>query len=364
MLIYIYLWYYNNYYLNDDKYKWLKQLAVLLLFLVQAVPHFSLNHIEHPTTQTYWLSILQTTNSKVFWLKLLDFNSTYTHIGSWTELPHFWTKWPTLSRGQFQLWWRHYGRDSVSNHQPHDYLLNRLFRRRSERTSKLRVTGLCAGNSPVIGEFPAQMASNAENVSIWWRHHVLEQHPLCGVAWMIDIGFQYKFHRFFCNTGNLSTSLVEVITWRRTEGRYFQDQWLFCNKDDLKMSPAKYRSFLLRPPCEHAYPSGKRKGCTHCLTITRYIYIERCRFDDLQYTQWRWNCQNENYLWIIECPNYNVAGPCVMTVIWRCLNTLRPRQNGRHFADDTFKHIFLNENVRISIKISLKFVPKGPTNDG
>ena len=47
-----------------------------------------------------------------------------------------------------------------------------LFRRRSKKTSKLRVTGLCAGNSPVAGEFPAQMASNAENVSIWWRHHV------------------------------------------------------------------------------------------------------------------------------------------------------------------------------------------------
>ena len=44
---------------------------------------------------------------------------------------------------------------------------NRLFRRRSTKTSKLRVTGHCAGNSPVIGEFPAQMASNAENVSIW-----------------------------------------------------------------------------------------------------------------------------------------------------------------------------------------------------
>ena len=43
-----------------------------------------------------------------------------------------------------------------------------------KETSKLRVTGLCAGNSPVTGEFPAQMASNAENVSIWWRHHVLE----------------------------------------------------------------------------------------------------------------------------------------------------------------------------------------------
>ena len=46
-----------------------------------------------------------------------------------------------------------------------------VFRRRSKKTSKLRVTGLCAGNSPGTGEFPAQMASNTENVSIWWRHH-------------------------------------------------------------------------------------------------------------------------------------------------------------------------------------------------
>ena len=36
---------------------------------------------------------------------------------------------------------------------------------------------------------------------------------------------------------------------------------------------------------------------------------------------------------------------------------MRPRQNGRHFAEDSFKRIFMNENVRISIKISLKFVP-------
>ena len=40
-----------------------------------------------------------------------------------------------------------------------------------KKTPKLRVTGLCEGNSPGTGEFPAQMASNAENVSIWWRHH-------------------------------------------------------------------------------------------------------------------------------------------------------------------------------------------------
>ena len=74
---------------------------------------------------------------------------------------------------QSSLRWRHNGRDCVSNHQPHECLLNRIFRRRSQITSKLRVTGLCAGNSPGTGEFSAQMASNAENVSIWWRHHVV-----------------------------------------------------------------------------------------------------------------------------------------------------------------------------------------------
>ena len=68
---------------------------------------------------------------------------------------------------------RHNERDGLSDYQPHDCLLSRLFRRRSEKTSKLRVTGLCAGNSPVTGEFPAQMASNAENVTIWWRHHAI-----------------------------------------------------------------------------------------------------------------------------------------------------------------------------------------------
>ena len=46
------------------------------------------------------------------------------------------------------LHWRHNDHDGVSNHQPHHCLLNRLFRRRSRKTPKLRVTGLCVGNSP------------------------------------------------------------------------------------------------------------------------------------------------------------------------------------------------------------------------
>ena len=49
---------------------------------------------------------------------------------------------------------------------------------------------------------------------------------------------------------------------------------------------------------------------------------------------------------------------CMMSV-----NTLRPRQHGRHFADDAFNRIFVNENIRISIKFSLKFVPKVPIHN-
>ena len=77
------------------------------------------------------------------------------------------------------LRWRHNGHDGVSNHQPHYCLLNRLFRRISKKTSKPGVTGLCVGNSPETGEFPAQMASNAENVSIWWRHHDISHSIWC-----------------------------------------------------------------------------------------------------------------------------------------------------------------------------------------
>ena len=83
-----------------------------------------------------------------------------------TLLPNHASNFPSL------LQWRHNDHDGVSNHQPHGCLLNHLFRCRWKETSKLHYTGLCVWNSPVTGEFPAQMASNAENVFIWWRHQV------------------------------------------------------------------------------------------------------------------------------------------------------------------------------------------------
>ena len=96
--------------------------------------------------------------------------------------------WMITEGNKYQTLWSNYilqythysyimnydGSDGISNHLHLHYLLNRLFRRRSKATSKLRITGLFEGNSPVSGEFPSQRASNAENVSIWWSHHIYD----------------------------------------------------------------------------------------------------------------------------------------------------------------------------------------------
>ena len=106
------------------------------------------------------------------------------------------------------LQWRHIEPVGVSNHQPHQCLLSRLFRRRSKKTSKFRVAGLCEGNSPVTGEFPALMASNAENVSISWRHH--ETKPIrCKI--IPDHDFGCVRLPWFCRTGLMLQKIC--IVW-------------------------------------------------------------------------------------------------------------------------------------------------------
>ena len=111
-------------------------------------------------------------------LPLMD--SLLWHVGDTIQLvPIRYDGWVTVvTAGDSSVWqkrhlihvlmyppytsqWRNNGFAGFSNHQPHDYLLNRLFMSRSKKTSKLRVTGLCVGNSPVTGEFPAQRSSNA-----------------------------------------------------------------------------------------------------------------------------------------------------------------------------------------------------------
>ena len=78
-------------------------------------------------------------------------------------------------------------------------------RRRSTKTSKLRVNGLCEGNSPVTGEFPARMTSNTENVSIWWRHGGLRSTALT---------LSDKPESVFCLLLRVSTSCAWPITRR------------------------------------------------------------------------------------------------------------------------------------------------------
>ena len=125
----------------------------------------------------------------------------------------------------------------------------------------------------------------------------------------------------------------------------------------------------------------------------------------MSYTQWQWILHTKGLIWwftvvkntahwitsdgelMTKLPNqpapvlwnnlqwYRYTNKCIselgsivsdnsLSPVWhQAINTLRPRQNGRHFADDTFKRIFVYENVKILIEISLKFVPKGPINN-
>ena len=129
------------------------------------------------------------------------------------------------------LQWRHNERDGVSNRQPHDCLPKRLFRRRSKKTSKLPATGLCEGNSPVTSEFPTQRANNADNFTIWWRHHDMARIPswpaaLLGCSW-----FMFFWKYFWLAT------LKEMRQWYSS----FQ---CFCDKHALQLPRPDYHPYI------------------------------------------------------------------------------------------------------------------------
>ena len=111
-----------------------------------------------------------------------------------------------------RLLWRHNERHSVSNHQPHDYFLNHLFSRRSKKTSKLRVTGLREANSPLTAEFPAQRASNAENASIWWRHHDIEAETI----WLTCDRQHSQIRSLELKSSHLASLVPEACCWGST----------------------------------------------------------------------------------------------------------------------------------------------------
>ena len=124
------------------------------------------------------------------------------HHRSWFWLGRINEALFTMGR-EFTLQWHHNSCAGISNHQPHDCLLNCLFRCNSKKKFKLCVTGLCPGNSPVTGEFPAQKASDVENVSIGWCHHELLQPSQCCER-------MKKGHTVKCHN---NTPIYHVITY-------------------------------------------------------------------------------------------------------------------------------------------------------
>ena len=162
-------------------------------------------------------------------------------------------------------------------------------------TSKLGVTGFCEGNPPVTGEFPSQNASNAENVSVW---RLFSAKPLPDAnAKLLFIG---------------------------PSGRNFSE------------IRSKYKTFHSR----------KCILKCHLRSGGHFVQGERVKLP------WK-----SGPGWSVLFKMFRVLViQCIVQLIRR-YSTLRPRQNGRHFTDDIFKCIFLNENARISLKISLKFVP-------
>ena len=125
----------------------------------------------------------------MFTVQQIDSSSHYTHKANvWSP---------------YSLHWRHNERDGGSNHQPHDCLLNFSWRRRSKKTSKLRVTG-------------PQKASNAENVSIWWRHYVNVDNTMVGYINEHKSLEIYMAGRDFLMKGLLNLILLDYFSawWR------------------------------------------------------------------------------------------------------------------------------------------------------
>ena len=128
-----------------------KEMIVLGFFFHKWSYHFHLSNDVHVVSWRFWHYFV---------------GNTYKAVNS-CDNPYNHAWFPCYGT----LQWRHNERDGVSNHRCLDCLLDRLFSPRSRKTSKPRVTGLCEGNPPVTGGSHTQRSSNADNSSIWRRHH-------------------------------------------------------------------------------------------------------------------------------------------------------------------------------------------------
>ena len=204
--------------------------------------------------------------------------------------------WLTMSA----LQWRHNEREGVSNHRRLDCLLNRFFRRRSKKTSKFCVTGLCAGNSPVTSEFSAQRPSNTENVSIWRRHHW--GFHLMAISWE-KLKIQYiprNMHTVFA-----LLCFVVVIHWLIFPYPSSLLHW-HCGNLTIAPVPAKQPWWIwIDTSCEFIM--------NDCITTTKQSTTKPCAYF-LGYTVYPWYA-----LWNCEFKNtaaYLISGTTQKQSVW------------------------------------------------
>ena len=150
------------------------------------------------------------------------------------------------------LQWHHNERSGVSNHRRLECLFNRLFRLRSKKTSKLGITVLCEGNPAVPDGFPSQRTSNAENGSIWWRHHAADEFLVSFLQWYAEDYFT-----------------VHVCPFRDIKGGRFKNTYVL-----LKLRAPKSTSFNVWV----RYFVWNFKGTIHLKFHTKYSERYHTRF--------------------------------------------------------------------------------------
>ena len=119
-----------------------------------------INYRNAATCREISMAILKDVIGQQRLLRLIDIQRNFVQNKTGTSL---------------SLQWCHNERDIISNHRRLECLLSRLFRRRLKKITKLRLTD----HPPVVGGFPSQRTSNAQNASISWRHHVVST----GACW-------------------------------------------------------------------------------------------------------------------------------------------------------------------------------------
>ena len=150
-------------------------------------------------------------------------------------------KWST----PILLQWRHNERGGVSNHRGLHCLLNRLFRRRSKKTSKLRVIGLCDGKPSVIGGFPSQRVSNAkifpfDDVIKFHNGHMPSSLPSVHVRSPQWLALPSKIHvvkSLLVNKDLLAWLLIGWHLWAASQSdARFEKAWLSNMDLNMKIS--------------------------------------------------------------------------------------------------------------------------------